>query len=172
MRTYLRNALGAGFIVATAAAAQSAFDDGAHDSSIHVTHLEATARFSVEELAALGTVEIEAVTPWTDGVVRFRGPTLETLARRMGVASGTIVIEAVNDYRIEEPLAPLLEDGAVLAVEMNGFALPMNSYGPVWLTFPSAADRRLARSEGMYRWIWQIDRIEFLPDAPPNDAER
>ncbi len=150
---------------ATSSAAQGAFGETTPPPPVRVTRATETRAFSAQDLTALGTVEIAAVTPWTEGVVRFRGPTLATLADDMGVETGTVVIEALNDYRIEEPLDELVEAGAVIAIEMNGAALPIETHGPAWLTFPSAAAPRLATSDVMYRWIWQIERITFLPAA-------
>ncbi|MEM5472097.1 oxidoreductase [Hoeflea sp. AS60] len=130
--------------------------------SISETNMGATAQFDRAMLDALGTVEVETSTIWTDGVHKFEGVEIATLLRALGVTSGTLRATAVNDYSIEIPVSEAAEGGPILASRRDGKEMSLRDKGPLWVIYPYDQNEDF-RTEAVYsRSIWQLDRIEVV----------
>lgn len=129
---------------------------------IAVTNSGDSAQFDLEMLKALGTIEYQTETLWTTGTVTFNGPALSSLLDRLGVSSGTIRAQAINDYAIEIPVADIETEAPMIAYAMNGENMSRREKGPLWVIYPYDSDAKY-RSEVVYsRSIWQLDRIEVF----------
>ena len=118
------------------------------------------AALDVAALEAMGPVEFETSTIWTDGVQTFRGVPLVTLMERLGAEGEVIAASALNDYTIEIPLTDAVEGGPIVAFEQNGKLLSVRDKGPLWIVYPYDL-RTDYQSEVIYaRSIWQLARIE------------
>ena len=119
------------------------------------------AQFDLAMLDALGTVEFETTTIWTDGPQVFRGVSLQRLVEILDAEGAVIAASALNDYMVEIPVADAVEGGPMLAFENNGRMLAVRDKGPLWLVYPydSSSDYQ---SEVIYaRSIWQVRRMEI-----------
>lgn len=119
------------------------------------------AQFDLAMLDALGTVEFETTTIWTDGPQVFRGVSLQRLVEILDAEGSVIAASALNDYMVEIPVADAVEGGPMLAFENNGRMLAVRDKGPLWLVYPydSSSDYQ---SEVIYaRSIWQVRRMEI-----------
>ena len=119
------------------------------------------AQFDLAMLDALGTVEFETTTIWTDGPQVFRGVSLQRLVEILDAEGAVIAASALNDYMVEIPVADAVEGGPILAFENNGRMLAVRDKGPLWLVYPydSSSDYQ---SEVIYaRSIWQVRRMEI-----------
>lgn len=87
---------------------------------------------------------------------------LSSLLDRLGVSSGTIRAQAINDYAIEIPVADIETEAPMIAYAMNGENMSRREKGPLWVIYPYDSDAKY-RSEVVYsRSIWQLDRIEVV----------
>lgn len=131
--------------------------------NIAVTNADGKALFDDKMLAALGTVDIETTTIWTEGRHRFTGVPLKALTDRLGITEGRLMMTAINDYLIEIPVSDAVEGGPILAFAMDGEVMSVRDKGPLWLLYPFD-DNPTYQSEVYYsRSIWQLDRIEATP---------
>lgn len=131
--------------------------------AIAASNSEGTAIFDAETLAALGTVEIDTSTIWTEGSHRYTGVPLRTLTDRLGISEGRLMMTAINDYMIEVPVSDAVEGGPILAFAMDGKPMSVRDKGPIWLIYPFD-DTPSYQSEVYFsRSIWQLDRIEAKP---------
>jgi hypothetical protein len=119
------------------------------------------AQFDLAMLDALGTVEFETTTIWTDGPQVFRGVSLQRLVEILGAEGSVVAASALNDYMVEIPLTDAVEGGPMLAFEQNGQALAVRDKGPLWLVYPYDSESAY-QSEVIYaRSIWQVKQMEF-----------
>ncbi|WP_424988557.1 hypothetical protein [Microbulbifer sp. S227A] len=129
---------------------------------IAVTNVGDTAQFDMAMLEALDSRTIETTTIWTDGVQRFRGASLLALTTLLGIEDGVLRAAAVNDYSVEIPVSDAVEDGPIIAYELNGAPMSLRNKGPLWIVYPFDGNGAY-RSEQIYtRSIWQLDRIEVV----------
>lgn len=119
------------------------------------------AQFDLAMLQDMRQVSFETTTLWTEGVVRFTGVPLAEILERLGVSSGTIRAQALNDYIVHIPVASVEPDAPVVAYEMNGQSMSRRDKGPLWIVYPYDASDRF-RTETVYtRSIWQLERMEI-----------
>ncbi|MCZ8083995.1 MAG: oxidoreductase [Fuscovulum sp.] len=119
------------------------------------------AQFDLAMLDALGTVEFETTTIWTDGPQVFRGVSLQRLVEILGAEGSVVAASALNDYMVEIPLTDAVEGGPMLAFEQNGQVLAVRDKGPLWLVYPYDSESAY-QSEVIYaRSIWQVKQMEF-----------
>lgn len=98
-------------------------------------------------------------TIWTNGPQRFDGVWLSDFLDHFEVTSGTLGLQAINDYWVEMPVNEINTGEALLAYERNGQPMTQRSKGPVWLVYNYDADPAF-RTETIYtRSVWQLDRI-------------
>ncbi|THD82312.1 oxidoreductase [Aliigemmobacter aestuarii] len=113
-------------------------------------------------LETLPQHEFSTSTIWTEGVITFRGVLLRDLLQAVGSNGGTVVLTALNDYRISVPVADATGAGPMVAYLMNGAPMPVRDKGPIWLVYPYDADPAFRTEQTYARSIWQLDRIEVL----------
>ena len=107
----------------------------AQDAVLTVTDGKQTVELKQAELAAMKQDVIETSSPWTEGTVKFSGPTFTEILNTVGLAGETVTTEALDGYSVEIPRAALTGDGAILALSMNDAPLPADK-APFWIVFP------------------------------------
>lgn len=119
-------------------------------------------QFDLAMLEAMDSTEIETTTIWTEGLHSFKGVSLVEIIDVLGVTSGTLLAEAVNDYAVEIPVTDAVTNGPIIAYQMDGETMTLRNKGPLWLVYPY--DQKLEyKSEVIYtRSIWHLDRIEVV----------
>ena len=119
------------------------------------------AQFDLAMLEALGPVEIETTTIWTDGPQTFRGVPLARLVEVLGAEGEVIAATALNEYTVEIPLEDAVAGGPILAFARNGAPLSVRDKGPLWVIYPYDSHRDF-QSEVIYaRSIWQVKQMEI-----------
>lgn len=113
-------------------------------------------------LEALAQVRIETTTIWTEGVMRFEGPSLKAVLRAAGLPeTGMIELWAVNDYFVELEQDSLTDDYPIIATRINGAAFDLRHKGPLWLIYPYDSDTRFKDEEIYAASIWQLVRVQI-----------
>lgn len=116
--------------------------------------------FTLEELEALGTAEIQTQTPWTVGMQRFSGVPLQTLLAKVGSLGETLRMSALNDYAITMPASDAREHGVLLATRLGGQPMRVRDKGPLWVIYPFTTKPQLDNTAYYERSIWQLRKIE------------
>jgi hypothetical protein len=126
-----------------------AFNDVSFDEAVE---------FDLEALRKLPQVTVKADFPMGAAVQEFTGPRLEDLLQAAGASGNKVVVEALDGYAVEWPLAEMIDKGAVVALERNGEPLGIGGLGPAQIVFPRAERPDLAEmnDDG---WVWQIYHI-------------
>jgi len=121
--------------------------------------------FKLEDLKAFPAVRFETETIWTEGVQHFTGVSLAALIQHLDVTGGTLVLEAVNDYIVELPVAGAVEGGPIIAYELNGALMTRRNKGPLWVVFPYDSDPDYRTEEIFSQSVWQLVRIVVEPEG-------
>jgi hypothetical protein len=122
-----------------------------------------TTSYSLTDLQALKTTSFSTSTMWTEGEVHFDGILLKSLLNDLGVTEGTLIATAINDYRVEIPIAEITDTGPIIAYAMNGAAMPVRDKGPLWIVYPYDSHPDFQTEVVFSRSIWQLNRLEIAP---------
>ena len=95
-----------------------------------------TAAFDMAQLEALPQRTLATATPWTDGVVEFRGPLARAVLEAVGAAGERVRATAINDYSVEIPVADFGSYDVILAVRRDGRPMRVRDRGPIWVIYP------------------------------------
>ncbi len=111
-------------------------------------------------LDRLGLVQVALYEPWIKKEATFQGVWLIDLLEVAGVpaAASTLALTALDDYRIEVPMADVRAGGILVALRTgDGSAIPVADGGPTRIVYlpdvPAGAN--------MDRWIWSLKSIEI-----------
>jgi hypothetical protein len=118
------------------------------------------------DLAALQAMPISSfvtATMWTEGEQSFEGVSLHSLLDMLDVTSGKVLASAINDYRIEIPLADITPEAPIIAYLRNGEEMTVRDKGPLWIVYPYDSDPQYQSEVVFSRSIWQLNRIEIAP---------
>lgn len=117
--------------------------------------------FTYDTLSALGLSRIRTSTPWTDGVPEFEGVLVSRVVDYLGGKGSTMVVTALNDYRVEIPMEDVLRYPVLFAVSMDGQRLTPRDKGPIWIIYPRDQFAELRGEKARTRSVWQLKSIEF-----------
>lgn len=122
---------------------------------------DGTARvFDIARLEGMGPVDIVTSTPWTDSAERFTGVPLARLLDDPSAGEGTVMLIALNDYRISMPLAEVGPDMPIVAFRRDGRSMSIRDKGPYWVIYPFDAGDDYQTETVFSRSVWQLVRIE------------
>jgi hypothetical protein len=117
------------------------------------------AEFDLAMLEGLGVVEMVTRTPWTEGAVHFAGISPRALLAAVGAQGTRVDAVALNDYRVEIPIADFESYPAVLAMRVDGRQLRVRDKGPLWLVYPWSDHPEIDNVEYHSRSIWQVKAL-------------
>jgi hypothetical protein len=132
---------------------------GGTDPAAGSTVGERPIEFTLEHLDTLPQSELETITPWTDGRVRFSGVLARDLLAALAVEGERILAGALNGYRAEIPISDLSEHDVLLATRMNGAEMRIRDKGPIWVIYP-ASGGRLQSPRQRSKMVWQLRTLE------------
>jgi hypothetical protein len=119
--------------------------------------------YDLAALQAMPKSSFETTTMWTEGTQSFEGVALHTLLEMLNVTSGKVIASAINDYRIEIPVADITPEAPVIAFLRNGAEMTVRDKGPLWIVYPYDSDPQYQSEVVFSRSIWQLNRIEIAP---------
>jgi len=119
------------------------------------------AAFDLAMLENLGVTRIVTSTAWTEGTPAFEGVLLSKLMERVGATGKSAVTIALNDYKVEIPVADFAKYPVILAYRMNGELLKIRDKGPLWVVYPQDDHPELKTKETQAKWVWQVKEIRF-----------
>jgi hypothetical protein len=152
-------------IIAFAALAQPAFGETllAISGGPNAAGQPIEASFDLAALQALPVTKFETTTMWTEGLQSFEGVALKTLLDGLDVTSGTVIAQAINDYRVEIPYGEITADAPIIAYKMNGAEMSVRDKGPLWIVYPFDSNAKYQSEVVFSRSIWQMNRLEIAP---------
>jgi hypothetical protein len=121
--------------------------------------------FDRAALAALPQRKLAAHTPWFDGARVFTGPLLRHVIDAAGAPAdfaGTLRCTALNDYRVDVPVADAQRYDVVVAHSRDGRPMTVRDKGPLFVIYPFDEHPGLRTSTYYSRCIWQLKAIELV----------
>ncbi len=118
------------------------------------------AALDMRALQALPQKSFTTQTPWDQKPVSFSGPLLRDVLQLVKAKGQHIRAVALNDYRVKLPVSDAREHDVVVAVQMNGQAIPVRTKGPLFIVYPFDAKKELQHKTYYERSIWQLKAIE------------
>lgn len=121
-------------------------------------------KLDIGRLQALGTVDVETSSIWTQGVHRYTGTRLSDLLAALGITDPQLQLNflALNDYQVDFAVGEVTEEAPILAFLQDGLPMPVRDKGPVWMIYPYDSGVEYRTDTVFFRSIWQLDRIEVL----------
>lgn len=119
--------------------------------------------YDLDGMKALPVTQFETSTTWTVGVKKFQGVELKALLDLLKVEKGTLSATAINDYRIEIPIAEIEAGGPMIAYLMDGEHMSVRDKGPLWLVYPFDSNPKYQSEVVFSRSIWQLNRLDIAP---------
>jgi hypothetical protein len=119
-----------------------------------------TAALDMRALQVLPQKSFTTHTPWDLKPVTFSGPLLRDVLQLVKAKGQNIRAVALNDYRVKLPVSDAREHDVVVAVQMNGQAIPVRTKGPLFIVYPFDAKKELQHKTYYERSIWQLKAIE------------
>lgn len=118
-------------------------------------------RISVEQLEEMPLVEKTIFDPYLKKIVHYRGvPLKEFVSRFARPETKTVRITAIDEYVVTFSNHDLETGAYLLATRMEGALMSRGMSGPVKVVMQTDDPENLY----VDKWIWMINRIEFLTD--------
>ena len=118
------------------------------------------ADFDRNMLEAIGMVEIETETPFTDGLTVFRGVLARDLLRHLGATGEQVEAGALDLYKVNIPVKDFERFDVLIALEADGRRLRVRDQGPAWVIYPWSQHEELGREIYSRRSIWQMNTLD------------
>lgn len=115
---------------------------------------------SLEQLNAFPQREIRTETPWTDGVIVYRGPLLRDVLQWANANGQHLEALAINDYTVTIPVSDAYQYDVILATHKMDVPMTVRTKGPIWVIYPWQEKTELQTETYYSRSIWQLKAIE------------
>ncbi len=119
------------------------------------------ALFDRQMLEALGIDDLTVETAWTDGRPTFSGVLGKKILDAVAADGSLIVARAINDYKVEIPLAEMRKYPILFALKQDGRYMRVRDKGPIWIIYPRETYPELDTEQYKHRWIWQLESIHI-----------
>lgn len=129
---------------------------------IGIRNAEKTAEFDMAMLAALPQHTFSTKTPWYPEAHKFTGPLVRDVLAAVGAQGKNLRAIALNDYKVDLPVADALKFNLVLARLMDDKPMPVRDKGPLFIIYPFDADEALRNERYYSRAAWQLKAIDVL----------
>ncbi|WP_412562391.1 molybdopterin-dependent oxidoreductase [Thalassobius sp. MITS945101] len=116
----------------------------------------------LDTLRRMPSETITTTTIWTEGEIAFTGVSLKTLVLEMGLTTAEMSFVALNDYAVTIPLSDAVENGPIIAYEMDGKPMSVRDKGPLWVIYPFDSNPEYQAEKYYSRSIWQLHRVEAV----------
>lgn len=124
---------------------------------------EGPIEFDRNKLRALDWVEVETLTEWTEGKIRFAGPTLSSLLASVQAGGQQILAVALDDYTVLIPVEDAQKHDVFLAMEQDGKVMGVREKGPIWVIYPDSENDAQFRKTHNPKMIWQLSQLTVRP---------
>jgi len=119
------------------------------------------AKFDLPMLEKMGISRLKTSTAWTEGQPVFEGVLVRDLLGAVGASGDKVTVVALNDYKVDIPMADFQNFPVILAYRMDGEALRVKDKGPLWIIYPQDDYPELKNKQTQNKWVWQVKEIQI-----------
>lgn len=121
---------------------------------------QGTKEYTLGMIESLGLKRLRTSTFWPEDDGVYEGVLLRDFLGNAGMAKcGSIVITALDDYRVAIPCEDLEKWPVLLATRHEGKTMSIREKGPTRIIYPKDIGGDVALSDMRSRWIWAIATI-------------
>lgn len=120
--------------------------------------------YSLADLDSLEQTQLKTDNFYIDEPSVFSGPTLALVVTNAGyptTGDGTIILTAINEYKVEVPVADLEAYNVLLATRRDNEVMSIRDKGPIWVMYPISDYEELQDPIYNNRLIWQLKNIQL-----------
>jgi hypothetical protein len=114
------------------------------------------ARVGYDTFNKIGVKEMETRTFYSKKRYKFSGVLMRDLLDYVGANGETLEVTALDDYRINIPIADYQKYDVLLAFKLDGKNLSIRDRGPARIIYPIEQHSELSDKKYASRYIWQI----------------
>lgn len=121
-------------------------------------------KMDLAELDAMRQTEFATHTQWTEGKIKFSGPTLKDVLEQADpdLNSNSVVhLLAANQYEVTLDMSLLEDESPIIATRMDGKTYGTRQNGPLWVVFPYELDAQYQTESVYSASIWQLIEIRI-----------
>ncbi len=122
-----------------------------------------TQHWTLSEMIDKADMNVITKTPWTDGLVTFRGVSSRHLLALVDKPKADIKVTALNDYWAVIPYEDIVKYNPIFAVMQNEQTMSIRDKGPIWVIYPLTQHNELNNEVLHSRMVWQVASIELQP---------
>lgn len=115
--------------------------------------------FDIQMLRDLPQVTFTTLTPWDNRPLKFTGPLLRDVLARVKAQGSLLRAHALNDYRIDIPMADVQRYDVLVAHTIDDRMLTVRTKGPLFVVYPFQRHTELQNNTYYERSIWQLKHI-------------
>lgn len=164
---YLPRALGMAIVLAAGGATAGTLATPQGRSILEVTgkitntNAGNRAQFDLPMLEKIGVSRVTTATAWTEGKPVFEGVLMRDLLNQVGASGDKVTVVALNDYKVDIPIADFKNFPVILAYRMDGKPLRVRDKGPLWIVYPADDFPELNNKQTQNKWVWQVKEIQI-----------
>jgi hypothetical protein len=128
--------------------------------SIQLKNAGDRADFDMAMLAALPQHSFTTSNPWYKESKKFTGPLLRDVLAAAGAQGSTLKAVALNDFKIDIPVADTRQYPMVLARLMDDKPMLVREKGPLFIVYPFDTHTELHSARYYSRSAWQLRTLE------------
>lgn len=118
---------------------------------------------TVSDLEKMSITEYEVHDPYLGSPVVYQGVLLREFVKAYGQKDTELLkIRAIDDYKAEFGKDEWRQWDIMLATRMAGKQMGLREKGPVKIVMPYDTAKGMNQTLFNPKWIWQINRIEFV----------
>jgi len=122
---------------------------------------EVLATFNQSSLEALGATEIETETPWTEGVVSFKGVSVKKILSEVDASDRDVTGLAIDDYAASLSAEVIEKYDPIVATRMNDKPMTIENKGPFWIMFDFDDIPSEMSIEMRSLAVWHLNELEL-----------
>lgn len=129
--------------------------------NIRLKNVADQADFDMDMLAALPQYSFSTSSPWYKETKKFTGPLLRDVLAAVGAQGTTIRAVALNNFKVEIPLADTQQLQVVLARLLDDKPMLIREKGPLFIVYPFDTATELHSARYYSRSAWQLRTLEI-----------
>lgn len=128
---------------------------------ISETNVDDRFLFDMNMIEALPQHRFTTGTPWHPEKHEFSGPLLRELLARVGADGEIVQAIALNDYKVDIPIADARNFDMIVAMQMDGEPMSVRNKGPLFILYPFDQQHETQSQVYYNRAIWQLKAIHI-----------
>lgn len=128
--------------------------------NIRLKNADDRADFDMDMLAALPQHSFSTSNPWYKESKKFTGPLLRDVLALAGAQGSMLKAEALNNFKVDIPMADTQQFPMVLARLMDDKPMPTREKGPLFIVYPFDTNTELHSARYYSRSAWQLRTLD------------